>query len=72
MSVSRSIRSTAEDTGVQVRATPLWNETRPNSQRTAKLELLTTYEPIAKLSRDPLAVLEGTVEEAILEEEVMP
>jgi hypothetical protein len=59
--------------GVQVRmATPLWNDTRPDSQRTAKLELLTTYEPIAKFSRDLLAVLEGTAEEAILEEEMMP
>jgi hypothetical protein len=53
-------------------ATPLWNDTRPDSQRTAKLELLTTYEPIAKFSRDLLAMLEGTTEEAILEEEMMP
>jgi len=59
--------------GVQVRmATPLWNETRPDSQQTAKLELLTTYEPVAKFSRDLLALISGTAEEAVLEEEAIP
>src|SRR5437764_6442451 len=34
--------------GVQVRmATPLWDDMRRDSQRTATLELLTTYEPMA-------------------------
>jgi hypothetical protein len=59
--------------GVQVRmATPLWNDTRPDSQRTAKLELLTTYEPLGRFSRDLLAVIKGTAEEAVLDEEMIP
>jgi len=59
--------------GVQVRmATPTWPEERLDSQRVAKLELQTTYEPIGKFGRDLLAVMEGNAEEAILEEEAIP
>jgi len=59
--------------GVQVRmATPVWTEQRSDSQRTARLELLTTYEPLRRFASDLLAVVKGTAEEAVLEEEVVP
>jgi len=59
--------------GVQVRmATLLWDDIRHDSQRTTTLELLTTYEPMAKFSRHLLAVLKGTAEEAIREAEMIP
>jgi hypothetical protein len=59
--------------GVQVRmATPIWTEMRPDSQKTAKVELLTSYEPLAKFSRDLLGLISGTVAEAVLEEEAIP
>jgi len=54
--------------GIQVRmATAVWSETRPESQRIAQLEIVTTYEPLNKFSKDLLALLSGTVSEATLE-----
>lgn len=59
--------------GLQVRmATPVWPEQRVDSQRAAKLELLTTYEPLGKFDRDLLALMEGKTQEAALEEEMIP
>ena len=54
--------------GIQVRmATAVWGETRPQSQRIAQLEIVTTYEPLAQFSKDLLALLNGTASEATLE-----
>ena len=54
--------------GIQVRmATAVWSETRPESQRITQLEIVTTYEPLARFSKDLLALLNGTVSEATLE-----
>jgi hypothetical protein len=59
--------------GVQVRmSTPIWNETRPDSQKVAKIELLTTYEPLGKFSTDLRAMIKGTAPEAMLEGEMLP
>jgi hypothetical protein len=56
--------------GMQVRmATPDWGETRPESQRIAQLEIVTTYEPLGRFSRDILAMLSGTLDAATLEGE---
>ncbi len=52
--------------GIQIRmATAVWTETRPESQRIAQLEIVTTYEPLARFSKDLLAVLDGTALKAI-------
>jgi len=59
--------------GVQVRmATEMWNDTRLRSQKTAKVEIITTYEPIARFSKDLLALLNGTISEALLAGEMLP
>lgn len=56
--------------GIRVRmATAVWSETRPESQRIAQLEIVTTYEPLARFSRDLLAALSGTLPEATIEGE---
>jgi hypothetical protein len=56
--------------GIQVSmATPVWSETRPESQRIAQLEIVTTYEPLGKFSRDILAMLSGKVDAATVEGE---
>jgi len=56
--------------GIQVRlATPVWSETRPESQSIAQLEIVTTYKPLARFSRDLLALLSGALSEATLEGE---
>jgi len=61
-----------EHVGVQVRmATELWNETRSESQKAAKLEIITTYEPLAKFSKELLAVINRAVPEATLEGELL-
>ena len=55
---------------IQVRAaTQLWQDMRPDSQKTARFEIITSYEPLAKLSRQLLALVAGTVDEATLEGE---
>jgi hypothetical protein len=54
--------------GIQVRlATEVWSETRRESQKIAQLEIVTTYQPLAKFSSDILAMLEGMLSEATLE-----
>ncbi len=54
--------------GVQVRmATPIWPDIRPQSQMTAKLEILTSYEPLRKFSADLMSLLHGVTTEALLE-----
>lgn len=59
--------------GIQVRmATEMWSDTRPRSQKAAKVEIITTYEPIARFSKDLLAMLEGTISEAFLVGETLP
>ena len=53
--------------GVQVRiATPIWPETRLKSQKAAKLEIITTYEPLAQFSKDFFALVSGIISEATL------
>jgi hypothetical protein len=54
---------------VGIDATAVWSETRPESQRIAQLEIVTTYEPLAKFSRDLWTLLAGTLSEAKLEGE---
>jgi len=57
--------------GVQVRiATELWPDVRPESQHKVQLEIITTYEPLAKFSRVLLALAEGRIKEAILESDL--
>ena len=56
--------------GIQVRlATAVWPDMRPESNKQATVELLTTYEPLSKFSRDLVAVLRGSLKEALLEGE---
>ena len=44
--------------------------TRLRSQRATKLEIVTTYEPLAQCSKDLVALVTGIVREAILEGEM--
>jgi hypothetical protein len=54
--------------GIQIRmATPVSHGMRPNSKKAVTLEVVTTYEPLAKFSRDFTAVLRGTLKEATLQ-----
>ncbi len=56
--------------GIQVRmATEVWPDTRPESKKEAVVEILTTYEPLSKFSRDLLSVLRGSLKEAVIEGE---
>lgn len=58
--------------GVQVRmATELWGDERPESQNAVRVELLTTYERLARFARELKSLVRGTVEEAVLEGEKM-
>ena len=55
--------------GVQIRlATQLWQGSRTDSQKTAKLEVITTYEPLRKFSADLLALLNGNIDEVRLDD----
>jgi len=59
--------------GVQVRmATPVWDDERSESQKVARVELRTTYQPLGNFSRDLLALIKGSAEQALLEEEAVP
>ncbi len=59
--------------GIQVRmATEIQGGARPASQKLARIEVLTTYEPLSKLSRDLIALLRGKIKEALLEGESIP
>jgi hypothetical protein len=54
--------------GVQVRmATELQNEARSESQKAAKVEIVTSYEPLARFSKQLLAVINGAASEAKLD-----
>lgn len=54
--------------GVQVRmATEVWPDTRPDSQMTAKVEIITSYEPLKRFSSDLVSLVRGTIHEAVLE-----
>lgn len=56
--------------GVQVRlATPLERGMRPEAQCSARIEIRTTYEPLARFSRELLAVIDGSADEAVLDGE---
>src|SRR5262249_38089838 len=56
--------------GIQVRmATEVWPDTRPESRKQAVVEILATYEPLSKFSRDLLSVLRGSLKEAVIEGE---
>jgi hypothetical protein len=56
--------------GIQVRmATEVWSDTRPESKKQAVVEILATYEPLSKFSRDLLSVLRGSLKEAVIEGE---
>jgi hypothetical protein len=57
---------------VQVRiATELWDEKRQESQHIVKLEILTTYEPINRFSKDLKALVLGRIKEAVLESDFL-
>lgn len=56
--------------GVQVRmATKVWQDTRPMSRKAAVIEVVTTYEPLARFSKDLAAMLRGELREATLKGE---
>jgi len=53
--------------GVQVRmATEVWPDTRPHSEMTVKVEIVTSHEPLRKLSADLLSLVRGNVREITL------
>jgi len=53
--------------GIQVRmATSDVEGTRPEARESATVELITTYEPLARFGRQSFALLKGTTEDAIL------
>jgi len=53
---------------VQVRmATSMWSDVKPPLQMTAKVEVLTSHEPLRKFSADLISLLRGTRTEAVLE-----
>jgi hypothetical protein len=56
--------------GIQVRmATAVWPDLRPESKKQAVIEILATYEPVSKSSRDLLSILRGSLKEAVIEGE---
>ena len=58
--------------GVQVKiATALWNDARPESQHKVELEIVTSYEPLVKFSRDLKSLVEGRIKEAILDSDLV-
>jgi hypothetical protein len=59
--------------GIQIRmATELLRGERPEFQKIVKLEILTSYEPLARFSRDMLALLHGKKDEALIEGDSVP
>ena len=56
--------------GVQVRmATKVSPATRPMSRKATTIEVVTTYAPLARFSRDLMAMLRGEIHEATLKGE---
>ncbi len=59
--------------GIPVRmATPVWPDTRPDSKKQAVVEILATYEPLSRFSKQLLLVLGGWLKEAVIEGESLP
>ena len=59
--------------GVQVRlGEEVWDHNRPEQRHKVQLELLTTYEPLARFGRSLLALATGSVALATLEGEAFP
>jgi len=59
--------------GIQVRmATEIWPKSRPESKKAAQIEVVTTYEPLSRFSKDLIALVQGKIKEALLEGEVLP
>ena len=50
-------------------ATEVWDAIAHRSQRIAQVEIVTTYEPMARFSKDLLAMLDGIASAATLEGE---
>ncbi len=58
--------------GIRVHlATPVWPNTRPESRREVRLELLTTYQRLETFSTGLRRVVEGTLHEAIIGGELL-
>jgi len=54
--------------GLQIRmATEVWPQTRPESQKMAKIEILTSYEPLRRFSEDLAALVHEKTKEALIE-----
>jgi hypothetical protein len=59
--------------GLQVRiADEVWDHNRKEERRQVQLEIITTYEPLARFSRQIQSVVRGTAVEAALEGEHLP
>lgn len=55
---------------IQVRiATEVWPGSPPKAKKTANIEVVTTYEPLARFSKDLMALMHGKTSEALLEGE---
>lgn len=58
--------------GVQIRmASELWKPTRPQSQMTAKVELVTSYQPLLEFSNHLQDLVRNEIEELLLEGEAV-
>lgn len=56
--------------GIQVRvATELWGQKRPQSQMAARLEVITSYQPLLEFSQHLSALTKGELDEVLLEGE---
>ena len=54
--------------GVQVKlSTELWSEMRPEQQHIVKLEITTSYNALEKFSKEFVALINGRVERAVLQ-----
>ena len=52
-------------------ATELWKDERAESQQTVKLEIIISYEPLMQFSRKLKALVNGRLEEVILESDCL-
>ena len=62
--------------GIQVRIATepiqISGQDRPPSQHTVRLEIITSYEPLATFSRDLRSLAQGRISEAVLDGDVAP
>jgi len=59
--------------GLQIRlADESWPHDRPEQQRRIQVEVVTTYQPLARFSRQLLALAAGSTAEALLEGDLRP